>query len=60
VRIEKTTITTRYGYETLIPLLCLAYKKVHPFVKHPSNSSPQEWPLVVFGARLIQDQIVKE
>jgi len=61
VRIEKTTITaTRYDYETLIPLLYLAYQKVHPFVEHPSNSSPQEWPLVVFGARLIQDQIVME
>jgi len=43
VRIEKTTITaTRYDYETLIPLLYLAYQKVHPFVEHPSNSSPQE------------------
>ncbi len=26
-----TTATTRYNFETLIPLFCLAYKKVYPF-----------------------------
>jgi hypothetical protein len=42
VRIEKTTIiATRNDYETLIPLLCLAYQKVHPFVKTPINRAPK-------------------
>jgi hypothetical protein len=57
VRIKKiTTTTTRYNFETLIPLLSLAYQKVNPFTKHLSNSSPQELTLVMFGARLTQDQ----
>jgi hypothetical protein len=31
-KIKKITIaTTRYNFETLIPLFCLAYKKVYPF-----------------------------
>jgi hypothetical protein len=57
VKIEKITTTTRrYNFETLIPLLCLAYQKVHPFAKHLSNSRDQELTLVMFGARLTQDQ----
>jgi hypothetical protein len=35
VRIKKPKIVTRYGFETLIPLLCLVYAKIHTFVKHP-------------------------
>ncbi len=59
--IEKTTIATiRYDFETLIRLLCSSYQKVHPFAKHPSNFGPQQWLLAMFGARLIQDQIVME
>jgi len=58
VGIEKPTIATRYDSEILIPLLCSTYQKVHLFAKRPSNFGPQEWPVVVFGARLIQDQIV--
>ncbi len=50
--IKNGTIATRYDSETLIPLFCLVYQNVHPFIKHPSNSSPQERPLVIFGARL--------
>ncbi len=41
VRIKKITIATRYDFETIIPSLILIYQKVHPFAKHPSNSSPQ-------------------
>ncbi len=55
---KKPTIAIRYDFEFLTPLLCSTYQKVHPFGKHPSNLGPQEWPLVVFGARLTQDQIV--
>jgi len=59
VRIEKITIaTTRYNFETLIPLLCLTYQKVYPFAEHLSNYSAQELTLVMFGARLTQDQII--
>lgn len=60
VGIEKPTIATRYDSEILIPFLCSTYQKVHFFAKHPSNFGPQEWPLVVFSARLTQDQIVME
>ncbi len=35
-------------------------QQFHPFVKHLSNSNTQEQPLEVFGARLIQDQILME
>jgi hypothetical protein len=58
--IEKPTIATRYDSEILIPFLCSTYQKVHLFAKHPSNFGPQEWPLVAFGARLTQDEIVME
>ncbi len=59
--IEKTTIVViRYVYEILSPFLCSTYKKVSPFAKHPSNSNPQEWPLVIFNARSTYDQIVME
>jgi hypothetical protein len=57
---EKPTIAMRYDYEILIPHLCSTYQKVHLFGKHPLDFGPQEWPLVVFGARLTQDQIVME
>jgi hypothetical protein len=60
VKIENATIATRYDFETLIPLLCSTYEKVHPFAKHPSNFDPQKWLLVMFGGRLIQDQIAME
>jgi len=60
VGIEKPTIATRYDSEILIPFLCSTYQKVHFFAKHQSNFGPQEWPLVVFSARLTQDQIVME
>jgi hypothetical protein len=41
--VEKSTIATiRYDFETLLPLLYLTNQIVHPFAKHPSNSSPQE------------------
>jgi len=49
-----TTTTTRCNFETLIPLLCLAYQKVYPFAEHLSNSSPQELTLLMFDARLTQ------
>jgi hypothetical protein len=42
VGIENGTIARRYDFETLIPLFCLAYQNVCPFIEHPSNSSPQE------------------
>ncbi len=42
VGIEKTTITTRYEFETLIHILCSTYKNTHPFAKNPSNSTSQE------------------
>jgi hypothetical protein len=58
VKIKKiTTATTRYNFETLIPLLCLTYQKNYPFAKHLSNYNPQELTLMIFGARLTQDQI---
>ncbi len=53
-------LAIRYDFETLILFLCSTYQKVHPFVQHPSKFGPQKQPLVVFGARLIQDQIVME
>jgi hypothetical protein len=60
VGIKKPIIATRYDFEILISFLCSTYQKVHLFAKHPSNFSPQESPLVVFGARLTQNQIVME
>jgi hypothetical protein len=39
---------------------CVQLIKKFIFVKQPSNSCPHEQPLVVFGARLIQNQIVME
>ncbi len=53
IQIEKTTIVAiRYDFRTLILLLCSIYQKVHPFVKHTSNSSFEEWPLAMFDIRL--------
>jgi hypothetical protein len=60
VGIEKPTIATRYDSEIIIPFLCSTYQDFHIFAKHPSNFGPQERPLVVFGARLTQDEIVME
>jgi hypothetical protein len=54
VQIGKITIAAiRYDLKILIPLLCSIYQKVHPFVKHASNFSFEEWPLVVFDIKLI-------
>jgi hypothetical protein len=54
VKIRKITIAAiRYDLKKSIPLLCSIYQKVHPFVKHTSNSSYEEWPLAVFDVRLI-------
>jgi hypothetical protein len=54
MQILKTTIAAiRYDLKISIPHLCSIYQKVHPFVKHTSNFSFGEWPLVVFDIKLI-------
>ncbi len=53
-------LAIRYDFETLIPFLCSTYENVHPFEQQPSKFGPQKQPLVVFDARLIEDQIVME
>jgi hypothetical protein len=51
--LKTTTATIRYDLKISIPLLCSIYPKVHPVVKHTSNFSFGEWPLVVFDIKLI-------
>ncbi len=53
-------VATRYDSKTLIPLLCSTYQKNHTFIDHPSNYGPRKTTIGMFGARLIQDQIVME
>jgi hypothetical protein len=61
VRRDMATITTtRYDFETLMSLLCSTYWKVNAFAKPTKTFVTQEWPLVVFGARLSLNDIAIE
>jgi hypothetical protein len=55
VGIQKTTIATRYDFETIIPFFYSIYQKMHLFVEHPSNFGLQEWP---FGNILLKMKLL--
>ncbi len=61
VRRDMATIaTTRYDYETLMPLLHSTYWKVNAFAEPIEMFVTQEQPLVVFGAGLSPNDIAIE